>query len=110
MSDATGSARRWWMRSNPPCSRLFLGPDGPRGRRRAPGPAARLPGSARKSALARVLQRAPSLRRPIMKPRKIVVKGAPRASLRDPSRTLDHESRRGFLGAYRRDDRLRALT
>jgi len=33
-----------------------------------------------------------------MKPRKIVVKGALRASLRDPFGTLDHESCRGFSG------------
>ena len=62
------------------------------------------------SALARVLQEVPSLRRPIMKPRKIVVKVALRASLRDqPFGPLDHESCRGFIGAYRRDGRVRGL-
>jgi hypothetical protein len=39
----------------------------------------------------------------ILKPRKIVLKGALRASLCDPCGTLDHESCRGFSGAYRRN-------
>jgi hypothetical protein len=46
-----------------------------------------------------------------MKPRKIVVKVALRASLRDQpfGLPLDHESCRGFPGAYRRDGRVRVL-
>jgi hypothetical protein len=43
----------------------------------------------------------PSLRRLILKPRKIVVKGAP--SARRSAQTLDHGSWRGFTGAYRKD-------
>jgi hypothetical protein len=59
----------------------LLGPAGPRRRRRAAGPRGRPRGlSATESQRQRaVLQIAPSLRRPIMKPRKIVVKGAPSA-------------------------------
>ena len=52
----------------------------------------------------------PSLRRPIRKPRKIVVKGALRTSLLDPCGTPDHDSWRGFTGAYRSDGMVRALT
>jgi hypothetical protein len=46
-----------------------------------------------------------------MKPRKIVVKVALRASLRDQpfGLPLDHESCRGFSGAYRKDGKVRAL-
>jgi hypothetical protein len=52
-----------------------------------------------------MLQRQPSLRRPIMKPRQIVVKGALRASLRDRpfGLPLDHESCEDSSGAYRKD-------
>jgi hypothetical protein len=53
----------------------------------------------------------PSLRRLIMKPRKMVVKSALRASLGDQpfGLPMDHESCRGFIGAYRRDGRVRVL-
>jgi hypothetical protein len=53
-------------------------------------------------------KRRPSLRRPILKPRKIAVKGALRASLRDPFGPPDRESWRGFIGAYRSDGGVRA--
>jgi hypothetical protein len=56
-----------------------------------------------------VRKSAPSLLRPILKPRKILVKGALRASLRNPFGALGHESCRGFRGAYRTDGQVRAL-
>ena len=49
------------------------------------------------------------LRRPILKPRKIVVQGAPsarRCAISPFGLSLDHESCRGFTGAYQRDGRI----
>jgi hypothetical protein len=89
----------------------LFGPDGPRRRRRALCPRGPLPSTGRRNepALAREMQQRPSLRRPILKPRKIGVKGALRASLCDPFGTLDPESWRGVSGAYRRDGQVRGL-
>jgi hypothetical protein len=44
-----------------------------------------------------------------VKPYKIAVKGALRASLRDPFGPLDRDSCHGFTGAYRKDGWVRAL-
>jgi hypothetical protein len=68
----------------------------PRQRQRVDGPprGSRTRQRVATSALARELQERPSLRRPIVKPCKIAVKGA----LRDPCGPLDRDSCQGFTG------------
>ena len=104
------SARSPCLRTRPAIARWRGWPTP--GNRRAwhPVPAAdRRPGAATSQRSHAVLQRIAHLRRPIMKPCKIAVKSALRASLRDPFGPPDRDSCHGFIGAYRMDGHVRTL-